>query len=169
MAISTLGGRNKWVEIATSSPTSGTSVSFTSIPEYGRLQLVWFGLDTNTSNAAAFYATFNNDTGSNYAYGKLVENSTPLTRLITTPSDTNISFGGLFTASKASGKLLIEQSNEIFKTISFSHFAGVINNDQPSSLIGDAIWNSSSAVNRIDLTISAGTFKSGSIKLYGSN
>jgi hypothetical protein len=169
MAISNLGGKNRWVEIASSSPTSGTSVSFTSIPQYGRLQLVWFALDTNTSNAALFYATFNNDTGSNYAYGKLAENSTPVTRLVTTGKDTNINFGGLFTASQGSGKLLIEQANEIFKTISFSHFTGVINSDQPSCLIGDGIWNSSSAVDRIDLTINAGTFKSGTIKLYGSN
>jgi hypothetical protein len=145
MAISQLNVVQKWTELATSSPTSGTSVSFTSIPEYKDYRFEIFGLTNN--NGEEYRFRFNNDTGSNYAYFiSLGANS---------EGTTNIQF------PKKSGIVTILDANGISKTVTgWNPTVGQI----------FALWNNQTAINRIDIfTASTGTFTAGTIKLYGRN
>lgn len=72
MAITNLGGSNKWVELATSSPTSGSTVTFSSLASYRDYRIEWFDL-TNVGGQP-FAIRFNNDSGTNYAYWRSDQN-----------------------------------------------------------------------------------------------
>jgi hypothetical protein len=54
--------------IATASPSAATGVSFTSIPSYKYLKVVWFNT-WHTQNNNGFYVQINSDTAANYSYG----------------------------------------------------------------------------------------------------
>ena len=165
MAISKLQPKSRWTEIASTSPTSGSSISFTSIPSYKELVLRWNGIVLATA-AGQISITFNNDTGTNYASTSLANNSTPVTR--TMFSTTTAIIAGFFkTVDPVSGYLKIDGANDIFKEVLFINANGTVDSDQQGRALGQGMWSEATTINRIDVTLSAGTFSSGNFKLYG--
>ena len=153
MAISVLEAPDKWVEIATSSPTSGSTVSFTSIPEYKDLMVQIFDVDT-TGNSLT--ARLNNDTGFNYGVARFVNNS-----FFGINDNIQIASGG----ENVVVQLTILDANSGPKSIdAFSSSSG---GGITSANTYKAVWNDASVVNRIDIIVASGNFTSGSIKLYG--
>lgn len=157
MAISTLAGSNKWVQLATSSPTSGQTVSFTGLAEYTNYKIVYFDIDLSGSDQLNL--RINNDSGSNYAYlrngdGGDIESLGVATKIKLGTGSTN--FSGIIT---------INDANQIVKEINWSHAAAASAQD---SLKGNAIWNSQDVINRFDFSIeNAQTFSSGTFTVYG--
>lgn len=162
MAISNLGTKSKWVELGTSSPTSGSSVSFASLAEYASYKISYFNVDTSSSSVG-FTLRINNDTGSNYAYVSLVDGGVGSSGV-----DTSIFLGGgaSANANNHSGVVTIEDANELIKNIKFWHSGDSSAVDANN---GRAFWNSESAINRIDLILTSANFTSGTIKVYGRN
>lgn len=144
MAITNLATSQKWVELATSSPTSGTSVSFTSIPEYKNYRIQWFGLaNSSTGN---YQIRFNNDSATNYAFNNA-----------NGPTSNGTTY---ITIEPSAVQLTISQANEISKTIEgFTGTQGTVK----------GFWNNQSTIDRIDVTLSTGTFTAGTIKIFGKN
>lgn len=145
MAISKLGGANKWVELATSSPTSGSTVTFSSLPSYKDYRIEWFGL-TN-SGGQPFAVRFNNDSGSNYAYLRSGQSSSAASAQI---------YG-----SGSQIQVTIFDADSISKTIEgWGGTEGEIK----------GFWNNQTAINRIDIIVPGSyTYTAGTIKIYGRN
>lgn len=145
MAISKLGGANKWVELATSSPTSGSTVTFSSLPSYKDYRIEWFGL-TN-SGGQPFAVRFNNDSGTNYAYWRSDQNDSAASAQI---------FG-----SSAQMQIDVLDADSISKTIEgWGGTEGEIK----------GFWNNQTAIDRIDIiAASSATYTAGTIKIYGRN
>ena len=137
-----------WLELASSSPTSGLTVSFTSIPEYRNLRIEFLALAT-TSPTQPYRIRFNNDSGSSYSYNSGANSGT------SSSNATEIQSPGRFT------QITIEDANGISKKITGASSANLL----------VAVWNSQSVINRIDiLTIDGSTtYVSGTIKIYGRN
>jgi hypothetical protein len=134
-----------WVELATSSPTSGLTVSFTSIAEYANLRIEFLALAT-TSSTQPYRIRFNNDSGSSYSYNSGNSGSS-------NANATEIQTNGRFT------QITIEDANGVSKRITGASSNG--------SLV--AVWNSQSVIDRIDVLTIDGTvsYSSGTIKIYG--
>ena len=151
-----------WVELGTSSPTSGSSVSFTSLAEYRNYKLYYFDVDASSS-AVGFTVTFNGDTGSNYAYistTDAVQSSNGVSSSILVGS------GAGAASTNHSGQLIVNGSNQLTKEINYWHASS----SGADSNSGRASWNSASVINRIDLVLTGSvTFSSGTVKVYGSN
>lgn len=160
--------------IATSTPTSGSTVSFTSIPStYKSLQLRILALSATNSDSR-IVLNFNSDTAANYANHGLRGTGANVY------SDNNISanyivtnIGGIGTESTHPFVHIIDiidyantSKNKTVRVISgkdVNGSGGVIS-------LNSGLWISTSAINRIDVKIeSAGdTFKTGTtIALYG--
>jgi hypothetical protein len=151
-----------WVELDTSSPTSGSSVSFTSLAEYRNYKLYYFDVDASSS-VVGFTVTFNGDTTSNYAYISTIDAAQNSNGV---DSSIKLGAGGGAQATNHSGTLTVLGANQVTKDITFWHAAA---NSQDSNS-GRASWNSSSLINRIDLVLTGSvTFSSGTVKVYGSN
>ena len=151
MAISRLTAPSKWIELASSSPTSGTVVSFTSIPEYRDYKFVVSNMDTAASGSYLYNINFNNDTGANYGY---VFNNTSIS---SAGGDTKIKLSAVRFDNYFD--VLILGANQISKEIYINHYG---------FSIGTAMWDSQSTINRIDLTAPT-TISSGTVKVYGRN
>ena len=139
-----------WLELATASPTSGLTVSFTSLPEYSSYRIEWFGLSWSASSAN-LGIRFNSDSGSNYAQAS---------QGITTQSETYISLGG----SPGHLQLTVNGANEVSKKIDgFSGFDNV--------KVINASWVNQSKITSIDVVIigTAVGFTGGTIKIFGKN
>lgn len=145
MAISKLGGADKWVELATSSPTSGSTVTFSSLPSYKDYRIEWFGLTNNL--AQPFAVRFNNDSGTNYAYWRSDQ------------SDSAASAQIYGTSEQMQVDVL--DADSISKTIQgWGGTEGEIK----------GFWNNQTAINRIDIiAASSATYTAGTIKIYGRN
>jgi hypothetical protein len=154
MAISKLGVSDKWVELASSSPTSGSTVTFSSLPEYRDYKLIVF--DADLSGSANFQCRFNNDSGNNYAYaldaGSSVVSGSPASSIVFGDASANNFI-----------ELNILGANEPVKEIN-SWYASAFNDG-----IAKGFWNDSAIINRIDVVLSTGTFSSASLKVYGRN
>ena len=147
MGISSIGAFDKWVELATSTPTSGSTVTFSSLASYRDYRIQWFGL-TNTAPAGQPFAVrFNNDSGTNYAYWRSDQNDSASTSSI---------FG-----NTSQIQIDILDADSVSKTIQgFGGSEGEIK----------AFWNDSTAINRIDVICQGGsTYNAGTIKIYGRN
>lgn len=161
MAISTLAGGDKWTEIASSSPTSGSTVSFTSIPEYKDLAVLAYNINNGGTNTA-LTIRFNDDSGSNYARNILWWHNVTGGGMKVTGSAIASSIYGTQESTQPTGfQLLIENANSPLKTI-----RGIPYDNTGFETNGS--WQSSDAINRIDI-ISSATYSAGTIKLYGRN
>lgn len=152
-----------WTQLATSSPTSGSTVSFTSISAYSNLLVSWEDLVGNAAGTGIFIR-FNNDSGSNYSWIYTTSSGS----VTASSNSTYISLATLWQgAALSSGYMLINGANDIYKTITYSS-----QGDLASYMIarsGDAQWFNSATINRIDCILDSATFTSGTIKLYGKN
>lgn len=167
MAISTLQGQKKWVELGTSTISGNpASVSFTSISTlYSDLLLSWNDILLNTSSDIVGIR-INNDTGTNYSY---VHNNGYGGYNVNSDGDYNrIPLRAFETTNyPSSGYLLIEGANDIYKTITFNSFINTLTGN--GAYYGVAQWFDATAINRLDFFPNTNTLKSGSLKLYGRN
>ena len=152
-----------WVEIASATPTSGSTVSFTGLTEYRNYKVSYFNIFT--ANATFAILRFNNDASSSYAFlyqadsGAVVSQAAvAFIRFPTSIDDTD----------GASGVLTIMDANQIIKDITYF---GTKNGSGTSNdaMNGEAFWNNTGIINRIDFILSGTTFTSGTFKVYGSN
>jgi hypothetical protein len=139
-----------WLELATASPTSGLTVSFTSLPEYSNYRIQFMGLTRNASSSNTGIR-FNSDSGSNYAQESAG---------IYSEAETYISLG----SQPQSLQMDIQGANEITKTIKgFTGFSNVA--------YFNALWNNQSKITSIDVVLvgTAVGFTGGTIKIFGKN
>lgn len=149
-----VAGRN-WVEIASSTPTGVSTVSFTSLASYNYYRVTYYGdLSTNSW----LYMRLNNS-ATNYAstiisgYGNW--NSVTGTVSSFTFGGTNIGIAQslMITLDNTSG--LTTATGTVYSGVGMNSFEGA--------------WFTKEQINRIDLTTITGNFSSGTIKVYGSN
>jgi len=162
-------GAGAYEAIASASPTSGTSVSFTSIPSsYKHLQIRahW----KTASSGADLIMRFNNDTASNYAYHYIRGDSAGTVSMGAGPNESSItvqdSDGDYFVASIID----IHDYADTNKYKTSRIFAGRNNNGTSTTRVQlrSGLWMSTSAIDRIDLSFGGTTFSNGStIALYG--
>jgi hypothetical protein len=162
--------------IATLSPTSGSTVSFTSIPStYKSLQIRVAVITASTSNPS-LGIRYNSDTGSNYTLHQLRGNSTDVASLAAAPrTDFSLSNYSGMTATYPNVAIMdIQDYASTTKYKTARAFYG--QNLNSTSLYNNVIlvsglWMSTSAINSITFTVSGGgseTFAAGtSIALYG--
>jgi hypothetical protein len=159
-----------WVQLATSSPTSGSAVSFTSLSAYKQYRIIIGNLNV-AAGSPALSMTLNN-TASNYSTAAGSYNSGGSfyanyglnnTSSISINSGTfNQSYYG-FTS-----EILIDFSNQSTpKSIRYSMASSVIATN--SYVDAWAIWDNTATVNRIDFSLTSSTFTSGTITVFGSN
>lgn len=169
MAISGLASKSRWVQLASSSPTSGSAVSFTSLASFNRFRVIL--KDINITAAGDLSMTLNNN-ASNYSQAVNYFNDSQFkTYTGGGRSLSSISVDPGWTANNPSypfsGEIIVNYANEsTAKTIRYSG-AGT----SATSAYVDAfgLWDNTSVVDRIDLSLDTGTFSSGSIVVYGSN
>ena len=154
MAISVLKGNVKWVELATATATSGSTVSFTSIPEYSNYLVQGFDIDGSDVGPNV---RFNNDSGSNYSW---IRNSDEIGLVTTSIQVALLRLDGSF-------QLEILGANNPVKQIEIWSGSYVGSNKLAAVIKG--IWSSTDTINRIDFVLATGTYSSGSFKLYGRN
>ena len=155
-SVSAIGG-DEWQLIATNTPTSGTSTSFTNISGYSKLRLIW-----NTLTFAAdamLICRFNSDSGQNYigaasGFGANTSESW----------STAVALNGN-NAGPYAGYLDIEDANKTFP----KKLQGVWS--FRTGTYGDTlngIYIGSSAITSISLSDeSSNTISSGTVYLYG--
>ena len=160
-----------WVQLATSSPTSGATVSFTSLTSYKQYRVILSGI-----NAAAGTPNLNmtlNNTASNYSSAVTFYNSSQ-TRLENSGTNTTTSLlinppSNLNTASSVfAAEILIDYANQSTpKSIRYSVGQGNQSNSYANAW---AIWNNTATVDRIDFTLSSSSFIAPSaFTVFGSN
>jgi hypothetical protein len=149
MGSTTIPAVTPWLELGTASPTTGSVVTFTSIPEYNNYRMQWFGI--NQSGPGSNYGIrFNGDSGTNYA--------TAASGFINNP-DTSI----IIDNNTGELQMDIKEANEITKRI--DGFSGETNTGSFK-----ALWNNQSKITEISVTLlTSGTFSSGTIKIFGKN
>jgi len=157
---------DKWVQIATSSPTTGTQVSFTSIVGYKKLYLLCEQL-TNASSGN-YTVTINSDTGANY-YNRYLQTSSNTPNFSATGSTSaarNNILAGYVTASGAtSSHIIIDNADSsTIKQISGSFYQISANSDLV--YLPGTIYKGSATVSSIQIN-GVGNFTAGTITLYG--
>lgn len=158
MAISRLTGSRNWVELASNSPTSGSTVTFSDLARYKNYYVT--GVNIDISAQTNFNITFNNDTGSNYSYLYTSSNGAVS---VTAPS-TAIKTGSHIDTSDITLKMQIQGADELVKQIEYSSVSG-----SDVTAYGDAFWDSQSVISRIDIALASGTYSGGTFKVYGRN
>lgn len=159
-----------WVQLATSSPTSGATVSFTSLASYKQYRVVMSGIDV-AAGSPTLSMTLNN-TAANYSSAVTFWNSSAgrlqndgyqasSGLLISPPSNQNAALFGF------RAEILIDYANQSTpKSIRYSVGQGSAN----SYANAWAIWNDTATVNRIDFTLSSSSFiASSTFTVFGSN
>lgn len=154
MSISRFSSSRKWVELATSSPTTGTTVTLSSLAEYDKYRIVCLGL----SASAAVTWRINNDSGNNYYL------ATNETSWINNRNSTTNSFN--ITNTNLTCDIIVDSANDaVFKSI--TGWAAQPGNNTSAWEVA-AIWSNTATIDRFDF-ITSGAFSSGSITIYGAN
>lgn len=154
--VSSLTGDN-WQLIATNTPTSGTSTSFTSLSGYRKYRLIWSAL--TFSGSAVAMLRFNSDSNNNYIGGASGYSSATSecwsTAAIVTGTSSTTHYGFID----------VEDADKTFP----KKMQGAWTNQDTG--IGDVlngIYIGSSAITSIALLDSSGnTISSGTVYLYG--
>lgn len=164
------------VLLDTVSPSATGVVTFNSISgAYRDLRVVVRGRGTTSATAVAINLTLNNDTGSNYDTIGVNSNGSVLVQY-TTAADVNIAIGNLPAANAPSGaasaaeyRIYNYADTNLHKSVSV--LGGTKTGSAASNLFprtGWGFYRSTSAITRIDLTLAAGNFATGSVvSLYG--
>jgi hypothetical protein len=157
---------DNWIQIATSTPTSGTVVSFTSISTaYRKLWLVT-GKDPITATGAAYFSvTVNSLTGTNdYTYF-----SATATTSTSRYDDENAIYQSVNTATLYAFDLTFENKTSATPSATFKGSLGAGNSGRTIS--SGRIPALTSAITQIDLTLSANAISgasTGTLTLYGT-
>jgi hypothetical protein len=156
--------------IATNTTTTTTSsFSFSSIPSsYTDLRLVIY--HTVSSNQGGVYLRFNSDTGTNYSSSYLQANNTTLTGSYTSGS-TGLYVFGTNPADSTNPALwtydIFEYSDNKYKTV-LADVSSARNATNSYLFKSVAMWNSTAAINAIDIIAANFSFGAGTVAtLYG--
>lgn len=147
--------------------SAASTITFSSIPgTFTDLRLVVVPLGTTTAN---LFLTYNNDTGTNYSQTSLSGNGT------TASSSRQTSRGNIFLTYVTN----IQTANQTLRTVDIFSYAGSTNKTalttESSDLNGSgsvattvALWQNTSAINRLDIFVSGTTMAAGTVAtLYG--
>jgi hypothetical protein len=149
--------------------TAGTTITFTSIPStYTDLKLVLSVSSFSTANEPIL--RFNNDSGANYAWTRMIGTGSSRT----SNRITGIGYLGFDQATSATGKPLLfsydifSYASSIFKPSSY-FAANNIGVDGGYVMNSVGIWRSTATINRVDLAlINGGNYNIGTMAtLYG--
>lgn len=155
---------DKWQLIATNTPTSGTSSSFTSLSGYKKYKLVWDSVIVSASSFYSLVVTFNGST-TKYAAGTSVFNDNSESN--NSVSDVKIPlYPYTYNDTRTNGWLDIDNALEaIPKTVNGYGYG--TNTGYLVRLEGG--WYDTAAITSIAVSTWSGsaTFTSGNIKLYG--
>jgi len=150
--------------------SAATTITFSSIPAtFTDLRLVWTVRATSSSNFPL--VTFNNDTGTNYSWTRLYGDGT------SAASQRNTSRAGIGILWLTEVSSAADTFNLL--TLDVFSYAGSTYKTSLTTASADkngsgtveravALWQSTSAINRLDLTASSSTFTAGTTAtLYG--
>lgn len=175
------GANPQWVtpgliRIDEQSPSGTGVVTFNSIAAtYRDLVIVVRGRGTNASTSVNVRMTFNNDTAGNYDRQRLTGNNATASAAASMAQafiDTGDIAANSATASVASGQTIevLDYRGTTFQKVAHStsaHKVGTTTADVVME-VRSGFWRSTSAITRVDLTLSAGNWASGSVvSLYG--
>lgn len=147
-------GFETWTEVATSSPTSGSSVTLSSLPAASKLRIVGFNLTGSIGGSGANLGlTINNDTTTSYTYAYDTTGDT---------TNSEISLG--VSATRFSFVLTFDPANQAI----YKNGIGFSANTSDTRNNFNALWANTAIIDRFDLTLSAGTFTSGTIKVFAA-
>lgn len=147
-------GVETWTEVATASPTSGSSVTLSSLPASSKLRII--GFDLKSTSASFLKLTINNDTSNSYAYGFDVGGSA---------INDGINLAGFASSgSSQSFDLEFEATNQAI----YKKGTGYGADDSAPSNNFIITWANTAVINRFDVTLSAGTFTAGTIKVFAA-
>jgi hypothetical protein len=166
MGFTAIPGGDVWLQIGTTqTPTSGSSVSFTSIPAVKKIRIVVDGVIQTASSA--MYLTFNNDTSSIYSYGYVGGTSTIAFSIL---RQANVRVGRAASSVAMFGDLTVDYANQLCpKLITGASDSRGANGDGLAAITGN--YNSTATINRIDLVSNSSTFSAantGTFAIYGA-
>lgn len=169
------GGGEGWVQVATGSLTSGSSLQLSGLTTYDKYLLTLSGLKTNA--AAALTCRINNDSTTKYrgrgwyiygtaslgnsAFGTYASDATDLTEGVnvgSTTSANNYTNSILITGCKSSTDF------KKYETILSSH-----DGTYRYQVVLRGIYIVSTALSTLDIALSTSSFTAGTYYLYGSN
>jgi hypothetical protein len=147
--------------------SAAATITFSSIPAtYTDLRLVLVGID---SAGAGVRMTYNNDTATNYSntqlYGAF---NTAYSGRSTSIAYCDLSVFGLFSTPKLIEVDIFSYAGSTNKTclVGFSGDTNAASTDGVARVVN--LWRSTSAINRIDLSLSGGSYDAGTTAtLYG--
>ena len=151
--------------IATSSPSSAASVTFSGISGTYTDLIVVYAM-TSTTNSNDVFARFNGDTGSNYSATRVWGNGTSaLSDRVSNANKVYVDSSGYMSGDGriALGvfQVMSYANSNVYKTVLANAGAAAGGVDRVVSL-----WRSTSAVTSVEIFPAAGTM-SGTISLYG--
>jgi len=170
IASSILKVTDSYESIASSSPTSGSTVTFSSIPStYQHLQI---RINMICTSSAALLTNFNSDTGNNYAmHGLFGTGSATAVNGVGTQSNIQ-SLGqnaGTITTYPNVVIMDIHDYASISKYKTVRSFGGFDNNASGTEVdLVSGLWMNTAAITSITFALSGGSYSSGTtISLYG--
>ena len=163
------------IATATGTGSSGT-ITFSSIPStYKHLQIRGFSLSTAGVNASTITVRFNSDSGSNYAYHRLLGDGAAVYS-VGSATQTSMFLGGAIAGTNVAnvgGATIIDiidyASTSKYKTLrSFNGSDGNTGGGVYYLELDSGLWQSTSAINSISLISGAANFTtSTTFALYG--
>lgn len=166
MAFTAIPSGDVWVQIGTTqTPTSGSSVSFTSIPAVKKIRLVVQQVALTAS--ANLNITLNNDTSAIYNLGYTYYNGTSMT-VVNNGAQNDFKTGRASGAGNHCCDYVIDYTNQAVPKL----ITGVAGNNGTNTNIANVVnnYNSTAVITRLDLTTTS-TFNAtntGTIAIYGA-
>lgn len=164
-----MAGSFESIASATGTGSSGT-ITFSSIPStYQHLQIRYMFQTVVAGNA--MYLTFNNDTAANYVQQRLYGNGSTTTVGAST-AQSRISVDSQATGPTATSPVVgiidIQNYGSTTQNKTLRALAGIDANGSGDANLISGLWLSTSAVNRIDLTLGSSSYTTSTvIALYG--
>jgi hypothetical protein len=160
---------SSYESIATVTATSGTTVTFSSIPStYQHLQIRYYA--ARSGGAGQLNVRFNSDAGSNYAYHRLRGEGTTASatggassarvELLNAVQDST-------NAYKASGIIDIHDYASTTKAKTLRNLSGWDANGSGAIILSSGLWTSTAAISSITFDILGDTFDTSFFSLYG--
>ena len=163
------GAAGSFESIATSTPTSGSSITFSAIPStYKHLQIRVNSRFSGTDERIDL--RFNSDTGSNYAYHWLTGDGSAASASGASTQTSALGVAYATGTANIAAAAIIDihdyASTSKAKTIRSANAWDT--NGSGRMRLSSGLWTSTSAVSSITLTLNSGTFATGTtIALYG--
>lgn len=167
------GGSYESIATVTVGAGGTTNISFTSIPStYQHLQIRWLARNSSISGANNYNMTFNNDTSSVYAVHDLYGNGTSAASQAASSRaniwTTFVPGSGATANTFAAGVIDILDYANTNKYKTSRQLSGYDLNGSGEVRLTSGLWQSTTAINRIDIGLSSPTYvQYSSFALYG--